>query len=290
MSTSLTIPTEIATGTVVSADGTTIGYRRIGDGPAVIVVSGAMISSKSHLGLARALASSYTVYLPDRRGRGISGPYGANHCMDREVEDLSALIDHTGARRVFGVSVGALVCLGAARQRPDLTKLALYEPALVTDTSKPGFATDRLDRELAAGRMAAALVTGMHEAHLAPPAVKAIPRFVMERLTALAMKAEERKAGPDDATMRALAPTLRYDFALINEVAGSADLFEDIDTAVLLLGGSKSDAFFSASLEVLERSLPHATRIELPDLDHGGSTDRDGDPDAIAALLDPFFA
>jgi pimeloyl-ACP methyl ester carboxylesterase len=139
--------TEIALGTVRSADGTTIGYRRLGDGPAIIIVSGAMISSKSHLGLAQALADSYAVYLPDRRGRGISGPYGAHHNMDREVDDLTALIDHTGAARAFGVSVGALARLCTAAQRPDVTKLALYEPALVTDIVQPGFSTARLDRE-----------------------------------------------------------------------------------------------------------------------------------------------
>ena len=76
MSRQQTHDTEITTGAVQSADGTTIGYRRFGDGPAIIVVSGAMISSKSHLGLARALADDFAVYLPDRRGRGLSGPYG----------------------------------------------------------------------------------------------------------------------------------------------------------------------------------------------------------------------
>ena len=209
--------------------------------------------------------------------------------MDREVEDLTALVDHTGAERVFGVSVGALVCLCTARRRPDLTKLALYEPAFVTDAAQPGFSTNRLDRELAAGRVAAALVTGMHEAHLAPPAVKAIPRFVLERLTGLAMKAEERKAAPDDVTMRALAPTLHHDFELINEIAGRTDMFHDVTADVLLLGGSKSDPFFSASLDTLLRTLPHATRIDFPGLDHGGSTDRDGKPDRhrtrVAAVL-----
>jgi pimeloyl-ACP methyl ester carboxylesterase len=280
---------EIATGAVPSADGTTIGYRRLGDGPALIVVSGAMISSKSHLGLARALADDYAVYLPDRRGRGLSGPYGANHNTDREVEDLTAMIDHTGAQRLFGVSVGALICLCTARQRPDLTKLALYEPAFVTATAQPGFSTTRLDHELATGRVAAALVTGMHEAHLAPPAVKAIPRFVMERLTKLAMKAEERKAAPDDVTMRALAPTLHHDFGLIKEIAGPADMFHNIAADVLLLGGGKSDAFFRASLDALQTTLPHATRLELPGLDHGGSTDRDGTPTDIAPALRRFF-
>jgi len=209
--------------------------------------------------------------------------------MDREVEDLNALVDHTGAQRLFGVSVGALVCLCTAAQRSDLTKLALYEPAFVTDTTRAGFSTARLDHELANGRIAAALVTGMYEAHLAPPATKAIPRFVMERLTALAMKAEERKARADDVTMRALAPTLSHDFQLINEIAGRADLFDGVSAEMLLLGGAKSDAFFGGALDALQRMLPHARRVDLAGLDHGGSTDRDGKPQVVAPVVRCFF-
>jgi pimeloyl-ACP methyl ester carboxylesterase len=209
--------------------------------------------------------------------------------MDREVEDLNAVIDHSGAERLFGVSIGALVCLCTAQLRPDITKLALYEPALMTDRAERGFSADRLDSELAAGRMAAALVTGMYEAHLAPPGLKFIPRFVMERLTALAMKAEERKAEPDAVTMRALAPTLHHDFALINEIAGRTAMFSDVSAEVLLLGGSKSDPFFSASLSALQQALPHTTRVTFPGLDHGGSTDRDGKPHEVAPALRRFF-
>ena len=93
----------------------------------------------------------------------------------------------------------------------------------------------------------------------------------------------------DDVTMRSLAPTLHHDFQLINELAGRADLFRDIKADVLLLGGSKSDPFFSASLDALESTLPQATRTELAGLDHGGSTDRDGKPQDIAPALHRFF-
>jgi hypothetical protein len=111
----------------------------------------------------------------------------------------------------------------------------------------------------------------------------------METLTKLAMKAEERKAAPGDVTMRALAPTLHHDFQLINEIAGPADMFHDVTADVLLLGGSKSDPFFSASVDTLLRTLPHASRVDLPGLDHGGSTDRDGRPADIAPALRRFF-
>jgi pimeloyl-ACP methyl ester carboxylesterase len=92
----------VTTGSVVSADGTTIGYRRLGHGPSVIVLHGGVNASQHMLKLARALADAFTVYLPDRRGRGISGAFGPAYGIQREDEDLAAMVGHTGAEDVFG--------------------------------------------------------------------------------------------------------------------------------------------------------------------------------------------
>ncbi|MDP9320918.1 MAG: alpha/beta hydrolase [Chloroflexota bacterium] len=111
-------PARVATGAVVSKDGTTIGYRRLGEGPGLIVLHGAMESSGSHLQLAEALAESFTVYLPDRRGRGMSGPYPARYSVSTDIEDMDALLAETGARYVFGRELGrahlAARCAGTA--------------------------------------------------------------------------------------------------------------------------------------------------------------------------------
>jgi hypothetical protein len=53
--------TAISTGAVISADGTTIGYLRVGHGPAVVLLHGSNESARSHIQLALALASSFTV-------------------------------------------------------------------------------------------------------------------------------------------------------------------------------------------------------------------------------------
>ena len=73
------IVAQFTAGSVTSKDGTTIGYRQLGQGPGLVVLHGAMESAQSHTQLAVALASSFTVYLPDRRGRGLSGPFGKDH-------------------------------------------------------------------------------------------------------------------------------------------------------------------------------------------------------------------
>ena len=102
------------TDSVTSQDGTTIGYRQLGHGPGIVALHGAMESAKSHMQLAEALAGSFTIYLPDRRGRGLSGPYGSGYSMQREVEDLDALLTKAGARQIFGVSAGAHLPPGGA--------------------------------------------------------------------------------------------------------------------------------------------------------------------------------
>src|SRR5712671_3158157 len=94
---------------VTSKDGTVIAYERSGAGPAVILVDGALCSRAfgPMPKLAPLLARRFTVFMYDRRGRGDSGDT-APYAIDREVEDLDALIAQAGgAAAVFGYSSGA---------------------------------------------------------------------------------------------------------------------------------------------------------------------------------------
>jgi pimeloyl-ACP methyl ester carboxylesterase len=107
--------TNVTTGTVQSADGTTIAYRRRGDGPVLILVdaAGAYHAFNSMDSLAEILAESFTVIAFDRRGRGDSGdtlPYE----VEREVEDIEALITNEWDEAfLFGASSGGLLVLQA---------------------------------------------------------------------------------------------------------------------------------------------------------------------------------
>ena len=118
--------TTMTSGDAVSRDGTRIGYLKMGRGPAVVILHGSMESARSHTLLAQALAGDFTVYLPDRRGRGMSGPHRPDHGVRTEVEDLQAVLAESGAQLVFGVSAGGLVVLEAARTLPGLRKIAVY--------------------------------------------------------------------------------------------------------------------------------------------------------------------
>jgi len=278
-------------GSVVSKDGTVIGYRQLCHGPAVVVLHGAMESAQSHVQLAEALEDSFTVYLPDRRGRGLSGPYRKDHSIETDVQDMAALLAKTDANDVMGVSSGAIIWLQAALTLPAIRKAVIFEPPLPINGSLPTDFVQRYEREIAQGEVAAALVTAMKGTQMGPPIFNVIPRGLLERLTTTMMASEERKAGSDDVTMRMLAPTLHYDFQLATEMEGALERFKGIRAEVLLLGGSKSPAYLKAGLDALEKVLPHVTRIELPGLGHGasGNTDRGGRPERVAQVLRQFL-
>jgi pimeloyl-ACP methyl ester carboxylesterase len=277
-----------------SADGTKIGYRTLGSGPDVVLLHGAMESAASHMGMAQALAGRFTVHVPDRRGRGASGPYPATGSSVRtEVEDLTAVLVQTGASRAFGVSAGALVALEAARSLPVLRKVAVYEPALILQGTEYTSWLARYDREMAAGKIAAALVTSMAGLRLGPPAW--FPRGLLVAATSTMMKRQDKKAAPGEPTMRALAPTLRHDGLLLAETAGQQAGYAGITADVLLLTGGQGLAWLRPGFDALEEILPSVTRHELAGLDHGGSGDKSatnpgGKPEIVAAEVGRFFA
>src|SRR5207244_7996640 len=118
------------TATVKSKDGDTIGFDKQGDGPALILVNGAMStrSDGSKPEVAGLLAQHFTVYTYDRRGRGDSGdtkPYA----VGREIEDIDALIDAAGGSAfLYGHSSGGCLALEATVELGDrVKKLAIYE-------------------------------------------------------------------------------------------------------------------------------------------------------------------
>ena len=286
---------KMATGSVVSRDGTRIGYLKVGRGPSVVLLHGSMESAGSHTLLAQMLADAYTVYLPDRRGRGGSGPHRPDHGIHTEVEDLEAVINESGAQMVFGVSAGGLVCLEAVRRLPAIRKVAVYEPALLMDGTRHTAWLSRFDEEMARGDVGAALITSMYGLELAPSFLKVVPRRLLAALTIKAMNSEDRKAGPDAITMRKLAPTIHYEGVILAEMSGSIDLFRDVRAEVLLMGGSKGLGFLAPAREALAARLPHGRRVEFAGLDHGASSDPSntnpsGKPDIVAQVAGEIAA
>ncbi|MDN3354399.1 alpha/beta hydrolase [Actinomadura sp. DC4] len=270
-----------------SADGTVIGYRIYGDGPGLILLHGGMLAAQNFANLAGLMAAGHTVYVPDRRGRGLSGGHGDDFDVTREVEDVQALVAATGASKIFGLSSGALVTLRTALTTPALDRIALYEPPLLADDSELRGWQPRYEREVAAGRLAAALVTVLKGLR-AEPMFNRIPRFLLVPLLTIGMRLQRPPSG-DDVPIRDLIPTERYDLRIVGEMAGTAEDYRALRAEVLLLGGSKSPAYLTTAVERLATVLPHARRLTLTGLGHSGP-ENDGDPAAVARALHGFFA
>ena len=285
MSTS-TLP--YTTGSVTSADGTTIGYRQIGSGPGILILPAGMQASQHYMRLATALSDAFTVYVSDRRGRGMSGPHGDQYSMSKECEDVDALLTRTNTHFVFGHSSSGLIALQAASTLPSIQKVAIYEPALSLHGSIPTSWIPQFDREIARGKLASALITFMKADHLTQ-----LPRWVLLPLLNWYLTREKKTLPPNDISMAALIPTQRFDGLLVKEMDGKLDTFAHLNAEVLLLSGSKSPAFLRDALNALNSTLPHVKWIEYPGFDHSSPNQTKPDkkdPERIANDLRAFFS
>jgi pimeloyl-ACP methyl ester carboxylesterase len=274
------------TGFVISRDGTTIGYRRLGRGPGLVLVHGGMQSSRSFMKLGVALSDRFTVYIPDRRGRGLSGPFGANHAVERESEDLRALLSETGADQVFGLSSGAILVMRTTLTLPAIRKIALFEPPIPLGQSSLTTWVGRYDDEIARGDLASAFITLLRGT--GDSIIDTIPRFLLAPLLRLGIAANARVAVGERVSLAALIPTMHYDAQLVTSMAGELESFKDLRADVLLLGGSESERYLRAALDALSEVLPGATRVELPDIGHLAADDS-GKPELVARHLLRFF-
>ena len=278
-------------GQVISKDGTKVGYRVYGHGPGLLVVQGAMGTAVNYDQLARALASSFTVYVPDRRGRGLSPkPFTPDHTIARDVEDVSGVLEKTGTHFIFGLSSGAIIALEATRMLPTIQKAILYEPPFYVD-GVPTKKIARLNREIDEGRLTAALVSIFQATKVGPPVFNVLPRFILQPMASAFLQSEARKTPTAYPPIKSLIPTTRYDFRVVLERGAAVQSYQSVPQQVLLLGGSRSPAYLKEALAVLTRTLPHVRRTELAGLDHAGpwNADLGGQPTVVADELRKFL-
>jgi pimeloyl-ACP methyl ester carboxylesterase len=285
---------QVIANSVTSRDGTPICYYQLGHGPGLVLLQGAMGTAENFLELGKALADTFTVYIPDRRGRGLSNMDGNDYSIQKEVEDIGALLVKTKTSYIFGLSSGALISLQATLSLPAIRKAAIYEPPLFVN-GLPITLMTQYEKEMAEGRLAAAMITAMKATQMGPRIFNLIPRGFLELLTNKMMESEDKNAKSGDTTMRMLAPTLKHDFQVVAEMNGKLETFGAINKEMLLLGGSKSPKFLKVDLDALEKVLPNAARVEFSGLGHAAAwnydkqRNPDGNPERVAQELKRFF-
>ena len=264
----------------------------MGRGPGLVLVQGALGTAHNYDQFARLLANDFTVYLPDRRGRGMSPrAYESSYRVARDVEDLDALLCHTGAQFVYGLSSGAIITLEAARLLPSIRKAAIYEPPFQLNGT-PRELIARFNREIAAGRHAAALVTAQKIVKLSSPRLNLVPHAVLSLFCWIVLKLDDAMGAAPYARFRELLPSMRYDFAVVSELGEAVQSFKTVEIEVLLLSGTRSPTYLKEALIEVEKWLPRARRIDLDGVDHSASwnADRGGQPEVVARVVRDFFA
>jgi pimeloyl-ACP methyl ester carboxylesterase len=128
----------------VTVDGLKIGYREVGEGPAVVLLHGWPTSSYLWRDVMPAMAGAHRVIAPDLPGFGVSDkPVDATYDFAFFERALEGLLDHLGVDRV-GLAVhdlGGPVGVHWAIRNPDrVTALALLNTLLF-----PPFAPDVME-------------------------------------------------------------------------------------------------------------------------------------------------
>lgn len=239
-----------------------------GDGPHITLVHGSLDRSAGLLKLSRRLDDRYLVTRYDRRGYGRSFPSDGPFGIDRQVEDLVAVLrslDRLPRPSVIvGHSYGGNVALAAAQRHPELVDAVVtYETPLSWREWWPGDSAG-----------------GDALAWQADPAESA-ERF-MRRLIGddrwERMPPSSRRARRQEGT------------AMVGELTdlrtGPPWEASAIEAPVLALHGEFGQAHHRLGAETIASDLPNAELGVLPGARHPGPNTH---PDQAAAVIDAFI-
>ena len=233
--------------TIVSRDGTRIACQRTGTGPPLVLVHGVLGTSR-RWPILSALEKEHTVYVIDRRGRGASGD-GASYAIEREFEDVAAVVDAIGDEvTLLGHSFGGLCALEAALLTSRVRRLIAYEPS---PAPVPTGLVDRLQALLDAGDREGLVTT-----------------FLREDLGMPDTEFEMLRASPVFPMMVAAAHTVPRELAAEASYRLDAARFQGLGVPVLLLLGGDSPSDSRTTVEAWHRILPNSRIVVLPGQQH----------------------
>ena len=190
-------------------------------------------------------------------GVGSSGDT-APYAVDREVEDLEALIVEAGGSAfVFGHSSGAALALEAAARGLAITRLALYEPPFIVDDSRPRPPEDfaaQLTELIASGRRG-----------------DAVELFMTKGVDLPADAVAQMRNAPMWPAFEAMAHTLVYNVAIMGDFSVPAERVGSVTIPTLVLDGGESPAWARHAVQAVVDALPNAQRRTLEGQTHGAA-------------------
>ena len=267
--------------TVTSQDGTKISYLTTGEGPALIIVPGALSYASNYAPLASALGESFTVHTIESRGRGLSGPQGDNYSMAKELEDIAALQQATNAGFLFGHSYGGLIALESARNNRSFIKVAVYDPGVSIEGSISTKWMPAYSRYLAEKRFFDAFAT--FSIGTGPEQGKNMPLWLMKLIMPLFLtrQEQEHKFGLLASNLLEHKEIARCDSTFQN--------YGEVSACVLLMfGGKRRPGWLAQAIKALAEVLPSSKVVEFPKLDHFGP-DKSA-PKEVAQSIRNYFS
>jgi pimeloyl-ACP methyl ester carboxylesterase len=260
---------QISNHTVDSADGTRIGYRKLGQGSPIVLVHGSISTGEQWLAVAEQLADTNTVYLMDRRGRGLSAD-AEDYSLSTESDDIKAVLGAAGdGSALLGHSYGAICALEAVRTGASVSSLVLYEPPLPVDAPTAGAALEDYAAAVEAGDGDKAMrVAAKHFLRISP-----------EETAGLA-------ASPLWAGMVELSPTWTRELAEIDKTDVLIEQYSKVDVPTLLLVGEVSPAHLVGASRHLGQRLANVTEHPMPGQNHFAHV---MDPAGVAEAINAFL-
>lgn len=234
-------------GEVESIDGAPIGFRTVGAGPALIFVHGSVDTGESWVPVAEALSETFTCYLVDRRGRGLSGDAEV-YSLDLEVADIRAVseaVDPTAA--LVGHSYGAICVLRALLDGVDARAAVLYDPPLPVYGPVAGEGLPKFSSLVAAGDLDNALAYAFTEFAHAPAEVVAGLR-----------------RSPRWPHLVALTPSWERELRAIDALGPGVEPYARVGVPTLCLVGELANPYVVDRTRALAGVLPDARTVVLP--------------------------
>jgi pimeloyl-ACP methyl ester carboxylesterase len=260
---------------IASRDGTSIGVFASGHGPPLILVHGTTGDHTTFRVVGPMLATWWTVYAMDRRGRGASGdtlPYA----IEREFEDVASLADALATERgravdVVGHSYGGRSALGAALLTESIGRVVSYEGAPTPRGASyhPAGIEARLRERLAAGDRDGALAA-----------------FMTEVVGMSAHDLEAYRSEPVWPARAAAAGTILRELEAETDPAASLDRLAAVRQPVLQILGGSSLPVFGTATEALDDRLRDGRIVVIDGARHAAHHTH---PDAFVRAVREFL-
>jgi pimeloyl-ACP methyl ester carboxylesterase len=265
---------------ITTASGVDVPIRSVGRGPGLVILHGGAVGLRDYERLATALADRFTVHLYNRRGRPDAAPLDRRtYSIATDLEDLAAVLEHTGASNVFGHSGGGFVALRAGLSLP-LTRIAVYDPGL-SISGRPSYAfLDAFAAAIDAGdypRALSEMTRGVYPDDAAAKLPPAVQRFASRLFLRTSV----------GRRMADLLPTVPPEVGEIVASDGPASDYAGIAAEVLLTAGARSPRYFAENCAAVAGAIPRGRALVLPRMSHNAANV--AGPDFVAPLRD-FFA